>query len=198
MRTFPLLNIKKNNPFSRNPLGCACFCCLAIFGALIGRAAFASVYDERVQAMISGLTHMAKPQYRPAQMLVYALLPPLAYGAVIYISGLRRMLLPLWAAAVLVQGMTWGMQLGAAGTLFALAYIAAAWLTVLLPMLMLLPLYAYIALLALERVRRNAPVRQAGRLELLMSAVIPSAALAALSTLSATLSCLYCLSRLFH
>ncbi len=193
-----MLVSKQNNPFSRNPLGCVCFCCLAVFGALIGRAVFASVYDAQAQALISGLTHMARPHYRPVLMLVYALLPPLVYGAVIYISGLRRALLPLWAVAVLLQGMAWGMQLGAAGTLFALGYVGTAWLTVLLPMLVLLPLYVYIALLALERGKRDAPVRQAGRLELLMTAVIPYAALAALSTLSTTLSCLHCLSKLFN
>lgn len=192
-----MLNTKNRLPFLRNPLGCACFCCAAVFGALVGRAVFASVYDAEARALLAGLNGMGKPDYRSAPLIICALLPALLYCAAIYVSGLRRALLPLWAAAVLCQGVGFGMQLGMAKALLVCGYAGAAWLTVLLPMLVLLPLYAYIALLALARVGSDAPAKPVDGMESLTAAVVASALLAALVTLFTTLGCLYCLGRLF-
>ena len=41
----PLVLFKKDNLFVRNPLGCVGFVCLALLGALFGRAVFCNVYE---------------------------------------------------------------------------------------------------------------------------------------------------------
>ena len=197
MRTFPLLQLERNNLFLRNPLGCAGFCCLAVFGALTGRAVFTGAYAAEARALLDAVGALAKPRDQMIHTLLYALLPPLTYCAVVYASGARRALLPLWAAAVLGQGALWGMELGGAGELMACGRGGLAWQTALVPMLALLPFYAYVALLALERGKASAQTVGGTHLEQLTRAVLASAALTALSTLLATLSSLAILNRLF-
>lgn len=196
MRAFSLLSCQKRNPFSNHPVGCGCFCCLLIFGALVGRALFVGFYEEAAHTLLANLSERARPHDRPL-LLLYALLPPAAYCAAVYLSGFSRALLPLWGAAVLLLGGALGMRLGAASALIAKDRTWLAWLTLLAPMLALLPLHADIALLALQHQKREEHVGRDRRLEQWMRAVPPAAALIGLNTLIVTFSYLYSLKNLF-
>lgn len=188
----------KDKLLTHNLGGCVCFGCLVLLGALLGRAVFLSVYEQAARALVAALPGMLRPRYRSAEVLLSALLPPMAYCAVLYVSGLRRALLPLWGAAVLVLGIGFGMQLGMASALIHCGRTADAWLTLLTPMLILLPLSARVALLPLERSRRAGERgREGADAAALLAAALPSVALCALSTLHATFSCIYLLGALF-
>lgn len=193
---FPLLS--KIGIFRRNPIGCVGFCCLALMGAIIGRAAFLSVYELPAQRLLAMLPDMVKPLYRPQRVLLYALLPPATYCAVLYGSGIRRLLLPIWCIAVLMQGVNWGVQTGAAEALIACGAVKTALLALIAPMMLLIPLYLYVALLAIQRMKQEpGPENGADALEALAIAMPPSVVLIALHALFATFACVYGMGALF-
>ena len=192
MQRFPLLNAKRIQVFFHLLPTCGLFCGLAVFGALLGRALFSSVYANGFAALLSALPSMRFPGEGGARALAYSLPPPMAYCGLMYVSGFSRGLLPLWMLTVTAQGTGWGMQLGAAKCLMDAGHGPTAWLALLLPMLALAPLYGYVALTSYSRAKaQNAPLSKSERLSPLARAVAACVALTALTTLQTTLTCLY-------
>ncbi len=199
MQTFPLISNRRAQDILVLLPPCALFCGLVIFGALLGRSLFSSVYEAEFAALLSNLPNMQQPGQGMGRVLLYAVTPPLAYCGLMYISGYYRSLLPLWMLTATAQGTAWGMQLGAANVLMKASQGVTAWLTLLLPMLALLPLHGYVAIAAYFRGKAtDGPLTKSQRLSPLVRAVAALVVLTALTTLQATLTLLYGLNVLFQ
>ena len=197
MQPFPLLKLEKSNVFLSNPLACGLFFCLIVFGGVMGRAIFALVYEEAFAQLLASLAQMIQP--RAGRLLLYALPASLAYCTTIYVCGFSPILLPIWALAVLLEGAALGLQLGAGGALMATGHVAVAWVVVFIPMLLIIPMGAYLAVLAFARaVQTKAAPSPAERLNSLAQAAVASAVYTVCATLMSTFGCLYCFRVLFN
>lgn len=197
MQPFPLLKQEKSNVFLSNPLACGLFFCLSVFGTVMGRALFTLVYEQAFAGLLATLAQMARP--KAGRLLLYALPTSLAYCATIYVCGFSPILVPIWALVILLDGMAWGLRLGAGSVLMASGYVAAAWFVILIPMLLLLPMGAYLAVSSFARaIQTKTAPSTADRLSMLAQAAVASAVYIACATLLTTLGCLYCFRVLFN